>query len=71
MNASRIDVDGRAPVQELLHALLPSKDVGSLVGGRILPGSGETVELVDPATGQVFLTYADAGPVPERRRHTD
>jgi acyl-CoA reductase-like NAD-dependent aldehyde dehydrogenase len=25
-------------------------------------GSGESVELVDPATGKVFLTYADAGP---------
>ncbi|WP_046864351.1 aldehyde dehydrogenase family protein [Microvirga massiliensis] len=62
MNAPRIDIDGSARVQELLQSLLPSKDIGSFVGGRVLPGTGETVELVDPATGQVFLTYADAGP---------
>ena len=62
MNAPRIEMDGSARVQELIQALLPAKDVGSLAGGRILPGSGETVELTDPATGQVFLTYADAGP---------
>jgi acyl-CoA reductase-like NAD-dependent aldehyde dehydrogenase len=62
MNAPRIDIDGSARVQELLQALLPSKDIGSLVGGRVLPGTGETVELVDPATGKVFLSYADAGP---------
>jgi acyl-CoA reductase-like NAD-dependent aldehyde dehydrogenase len=62
MNVPRIDVDGSARVLELLQDLLPSKDIGSLVAGQILPGSGESVELVDPANGKVFLTYADAGP---------
>ena len=45
MNAPRIDIDGSARVQELLQSLLPSKDIGSFVGGRVLPGTGETVEL--------------------------
>ena len=29
---------------------------------RSFPGVERSVELVDPATGKVFLTYADAGP---------
>ena len=62
MNIPRINVDDSARVLELLRDILPSKDIGSLVAGEILPGSGESVELVDPATGKVFLTYADAGP---------
>lgn len=62
MNIPRINVDGSARVLELLRDILPSKDIGSLVAGEILPGSGESVELVDPATGKVSLTYADAGP---------
>lgn len=62
MNIPRINVDGSARVLELLRDILPSKDIGSLVAGEVLPGSGESVELVDPATGKVSLTYADAGP---------
>src|SRR3712207_2213674 len=62
MNMPLSNVDGSARVLELLQALLPSKEFGSLVAGQILPGNGEIVDLIDPATGKVFLTYADAGP---------
>nr|WP_244610321.1 aldehyde dehydrogenase family protein [Microvirga pakistanensis] len=61
MNMPLVSVDSSARVLELLQDLLPSKEIGSLVAGQILPGNGEAVELVDPATGKVFLTYADAG----------
>ncbi|MBL6457653.1 aldehyde dehydrogenase family protein [Belnapia sp. T6] len=50
-----------ARIAELLAALLPGGQVGSLVAGEILPGTGAPLELVNPADGQVILTYADAG----------
>jgi len=45
----------------LLDALLPGGHVGSVVGGEILPGTGAAIELVNPADGRAFLSYADAG----------
>lgn len=48
-------------VHELLSRLLPGGQVGSLVAGEILPGTGGPVELVNPADGRPILTYADAG----------
>lgn len=48
-------------IGELLAALLPGGRVGSLVAGEILPGTGESLDLVNPADGRTFLTYADAG----------
>jgi acyl-CoA reductase-like NAD-dependent aldehyde dehydrogenase len=50
-----------ARIEALLAALLPGGKVGSFVAGAILPGTGAPLDLVDPADGQVFLTYADAG----------
>lgn len=44
---------------EIWTSLLGTEDVGSYVGGRVLPGAGEAVGLVDPATEQEILTYAD------------
>jgi acyl-CoA reductase-like NAD-dependent aldehyde dehydrogenase len=35
--------------------------VGSYVGGELLTGEGAPVKLVNPATGQDFLSYPDAG----------
>lgn len=53
--------DSTTRIEELLAALLPGGRVGSLVAGEILPGTGAALELVNPADGRVFLTYADAG----------
>ncbi len=53
--------DSTTRISELLGALLPGGRVGSLVAGEILPGTGAALELVNPADGRVFLTYADAG----------
>ncbi|GJD60887.1 aldehyde dehydrogenase family protein [Methylobacterium frigidaeris] len=36
--------------------------IGSWVDGRIVPGTGESVRLVDPATGLTLAEYPDAGP---------
>lgn len=35
--------------------------VGSWVNGAIMPGNGDDIELIDPATGKAFLTFKDAG----------
>ena len=35
--------------------------VGSWVNGAIMPGKGDDIELIDPATGKAFLTFNDAG----------
>ncbi|MCQ4159982.1 aldehyde dehydrogenase family protein [Roseomonas sp. GC11] len=48
-------------LEELIARLLPGGAVGSWVGGEILPGTGAALDLVNPANGQVFLSYADAG----------
>lgn len=42
-----------------LEALLPDGRVGSYVGGEVVEGSGETVELTDPSTGEVVAAYRD------------
>ncbi len=51
--------------QPLLAKLAPffpgAKTIGSYVGGEYIVGSGAAVQLIDPATGQEFLSYADAG----------
>jgi acyl-CoA reductase-like NAD-dependent aldehyde dehydrogenase len=57
--AIRIDTAGR--VGELLGQFLTGGRVGSFVAGETLPGQGDTLDLVNPADGQVFLSYADAG----------
>lgn len=54
---------GQAERIEALRAqLLGTATIGSFVGGEIVPGDGENLDLVDPATGRVFASYADAGP---------
>lgn len=51
--------------QQLLAKLAPffpgADTVGSYIGGEYVAGTGAPVTLVDPATGQEFLQYADAG----------
>lgn len=54
------DTDQNARIAALLANYLPSKDIGSWVNGEVLLGSGEILDLVDPATGKSFATYKDA-----------
>ncbi|MCJ1901807.1 aldehyde dehydrogenase, partial [Paracoccus versutus] len=62
MNVTTIDAAEQADrIMALYREIFPGADIGSLVGGKILPGSGAQLELTDPASGQVFARYADAG----------
>lgn len=45
----------------LLRDLLGAESIGSLVDGRMQPGDGEPIALVDPATEETLLEYADGG----------
>jgi acyl-CoA reductase-like NAD-dependent aldehyde dehydrogenase len=47
---------------ELLAAFGLDRGIGSHIGGELVQGKGAPVELVDPATGETWATYADAGP---------
>jgi aldehyde dehydrogenase (NAD+) len=40
----------------------PTGVIGSYINGELQPGTGSEVLLVNPATGDLFLTYKDAGP---------
>lgn len=46
---------------ETLEQHFPDRRLGSHVGGELVHGTGDTVELVDPSTGQVVASYHDAG----------
>ena len=62
MNVTTIDAAEQADrILALYREIFPGADIGSLIGGEILPGSGAQLELTDPASGQVFARYADAG----------
>lgn len=54
-------MDRRSRRQELLAVFGLADGIGSRIGGELVAGSGETVELVDPATGESWISYADAG----------
>ncbi|WP_252192871.1 aldehyde dehydrogenase family protein [Rhizobium sp. CSW-27] len=49
-----------ARIRQLLKDILGTQTIGSLVGGELVAGSGESLSLTDPATGTVFATFADA-----------
>lgn len=51
-----------ARILELFHGFFPGKGIGSFIDGAIAEGSGAQMDLTDPATGQVFASYRDAGP---------
>jgi aldehyde dehydrogenase (NAD+)/betaine-aldehyde dehydrogenase len=36
-------------------------EIGSYVGGRLIPGTGDEIQLFDPATGEKSVSYRDAG----------
>ncbi len=47
---------------ELLQAFGLEGGIASHLGGELVAGQGATVELIDPATGESWAGYADAGP---------
>ena len=53
--------DTRTEVARLLRELLGCDAVLNHVGGAQLAGDGEMLALTDPATGQVFAEFRDAG----------
>lgn len=59
MAENMVNVETR--IAQLLQELTGSPDVNSYVAGELAPGTGHTLELTDPATGDVFATYKDAG----------
>ncbi len=55
-------------VAQLLTELLGTPDIGSYIGGEMVTGAGETLDLTDPASGKVFAQYRDAARTLWRRR---
>ena len=53
--------DARGRVAELLRDLLPGSGGGSSIAGETVSGTGDSLDLVNPADGEVILSYADAG----------
>lgn len=48
-------------IRAIFTRLTGSETFGSFVDGRILAGTGEALDLVDPATGRIVVTLADGG----------
>jgi len=55
-------LSAREATARTFAALLDAAAPGSWIDGALVPGEGEPVALVDPATGETILTYRDAGP---------
>ncbi len=53
--------EAAARVGALLSELLPGNRIGSVVAGEVLAGTGESLDLVNPADGRVLASFADAG----------
>lgn len=56
-----VENNGEEQIEKLLIELLGSAEFGSWVGGEMVPGSGAEITLTNPATGESFMTYRDAG----------
>ncbi len=57
-----VENDGKQQVEALLAELLGGEvGFGSWVNGEMVAGTGEEIELVNPATGRTFMSYRDAG----------
>ncbi len=48
-------------MSQLWRRWFPGQPLDSYVGGQVVPGGGDTVALIDPATGTVLDEYADGG----------
>lgn len=55
-------LSAREATRRAFVALLGDAAPGSWIDGGLVPGEGEPVALVDPATGATILEYRDAGP---------
>ena len=53
--------DAAQRISELLSALSLGGPIGSVVSGEVHAGTGETLDLVNPADGRVVARFADAG----------
>ncbi|MFD2237541.1 aldehyde dehydrogenase family protein [Aureimonas populi] len=53
--------DAGARILDLLSGFTGSRTVASFVDGRTVEGAGEMLALTDPATGQAFASFRDAG----------
>ncbi|WP_349371459.1 aldehyde dehydrogenase family protein [Salinarimonas sp.] len=53
---------------DILHKHWPEA-IGSLIEGAIVPGEGEPIALIDPATEETLAVYADAGAGIGERAH--
>lgn len=59
--AEMIQTGTRAELARLMRDLLGREDVLNHVGGGQMAGDGAVLALTDPATGQVFAEFPDAG----------
>ncbi|MGA2292871.1 aldehyde dehydrogenase family protein [Bradyrhizobium sp.] len=59
MNHANAETSRRAAA--ILREFLPGGEIGSVVAGNVLRGGGVTLELVNPADGLLFASFADAG----------
>ncbi|MFS4437435.1 aldehyde dehydrogenase family protein [Paracoccaceae bacterium GXU_MW_L88] len=55
------DISTADRIAQLMQELCGFSDVASLVGGAAMAGTGDAVQLFDPATGEKTAAYADAG----------
>jgi len=55
-----VEDNGEQQVEQLLNKLLGSTEFGSWVDGQMVVGCGAEIQLINPATGQGFMTYQDA-----------
>ena len=39
---------------------MPAGEIGSWVNGEVMLGTGASLQLVDPATGEAFASFKDA-----------
>lgn len=47
-------------IAEIFKSFFPQGEIGSLIAGEIVAGSGAAMNLTDPATGKVFASFKDA-----------
>lgn len=43
------------------HFFPNAKEIGSYIGGRLMPGQGDTIQLFNPANGKPGVSYKDGG----------
>ena len=56
-----VENNGENQVSTLLTSLLGTDQFGSWINGKLVSGTGDNINLVNAATGNVFMQYQDAG----------